>query len=441
MIADDLNWVQTILQDTPTPGDDGSLWTRAELLDAYNAGYRHLLTQSQAVRRFTALDIPGRFTWAITHDWEARYTQGGTFWQWSWAAQNGRYAASALWEIPVIEDTDNVRTSEGITQQWERQFVSPSQQYYRFALPRDHDRIVALWYNHERLVPVALRALDGQEQHWMSLGGEPLGWTQGVGRNRTCEVYEIVTSDQQAYALPGCETGFARLFSGARTYTSVTSDLTQVAYAYTGTNEGAWVSLQGFGVRLTTDAFSGSIGLFEWELQWLRGETLTAGTRVCTQPWETAFGGVFPALPLGQVRHLSSPQRQYLAYPGAGLDTLWGIARTWHSSTGNLLLLEVVGPEIPSLTEDDTPALLPVPLQKYLRYYVLARAWSRQGEGAHAALALYAEQRYGQGVHMAQTLSNLSRYDQQQARGHVPVTLGHRPARPRLPSSYPAVRR
>jgi hypothetical protein len=444
MIADELDRIQSYLQDAATLGTDGILWSREELLRYYNEGYRQLLTDTQAVRRFVALDMPGRFSAAITYDWEQRYTNGGTYWQWTWPAENGTYVSSTLGDIPVLEDTTTLPTSEGITQQWERRFLNPQHQYYRFALPRNNDRIVKLWYNHRLLLPNVTRTLDRYEAHWMSLAGEPVLWTQGVGRNRTMEIYEILTGDAQSYAYRSGPYGFARTFSGSRTYVNRTEATPLIAYGYTTNGEGVRSGLSGMGRRWTRDPSTSIYAAFAWETQWLTTHIATGVTSAVamTAPWEARFAGKAPIFPLGHAQHISSPERQYLGYPPSGVATLWGVARTWGSSANNLILLEVIGPEIPDLQEEETPELLPPQWLKYLRFYVLARAWSREGEGRQLVLAAYAQERYQYGVKQLQRLSWLSHKDQELARATEAMPVERRrPQRPRLPSTYPRVGR
>lgn len=366
-VSDHISLVQSWLHDS------GDIWSRAELLNYLNDGYRALLTQSQAVLRFTALPVPGTFTYSTTQDWEARYANGGTVYTWTWQADTGGYAASSLWEVEQLEGVQPTSMSEGVCYQWERVHLNPTHTYYRFALPRNHERIRALWFDNELLLPLAVRELDAQWRHWMSLSGEPLCWTQGVGPNRTVELYEIHVTNAQSYAHVGAAWpyGFARRVSGARTYTAVPP----------------------------------------------------AGDSV----------------PVGIMRHCSSPERQYLGNPASTDAAPYGVARAWASSDNDgLLLLEVIGPEVPDLVETDTPALIPQQLQKYLRYYCLYRAFNRQGESYTPSMAEFCRQRFERGVEVLRALSWLSRRDLQYARQPARGGVGRMP-RPRLPSTYPRV--
>ena len=57
-VGSDLDRCQRVLQDAATIGSDGLIWTRADLLLYYEDGYRTLLAETSAKRRFTTLDTP-----------------------------------------------------------------------------------------------------------------------------------------------------------------------------------------------------------------------------------------------------------------------------------------------------------------------------------------------------------------------------------------------
>ena len=194
------------------------------------------------------------------------------------------------------------------------------------------------------------------------MGNYPLVWTMGVGRERTFDIYEIVTTDNQGYSLKGGPYGIPRYFTGSRTYQAADSNL------------------------------------------------------------------------YGIPRRISSPDRQYLVTS----DRL-GIPRTYHSSPLNLLVLEVIGPELPDLHEEDTPTLIPAQMQKYLRYGTLAGMMMQQGEGQNVALASLCQQRFEQGIRFLRRLSWLSRKDQDMQRIPVGGELIQRPPRVMLPSNYPRI--
>jgi hypothetical protein len=137
---------------------------------------------------------------------------------------------------------------------------------------------------------------------------------------------------------------------------------------------------------------------------------------------------------LGIPRTISSPDRQYLATRG-----VLGIPRRYRSSRGNLFVLEVVGPGLPDLLEGDTPSLIPPQMQKYLRYYTLARAWERQGEGQQPGLSALCQQRFERGVDVMRGLGWLTRRDETFQRLPVDGVRRGRPPRTEFPSNYPRV--
>jgi hypothetical protein len=549
-VQDILDHAQRWLHDAETIGEDGTLWTRAELLDWLNDAYRALLAQSQATRRFHVLDVPGRFACTMTQEWEARFAvKAGTFWRWTHAAATGGYAACSFWEAEQLEGiSPTTRASEAVTQPWEKSHLNTAYQPYRFALPRDNERPVKIWHDHKLLHPVAVRELDDMETNWISLEGEPVCWSLATGRNRTFEVFEIATAYVENYrqTFPssggsggGAPTeGMPRRFFGSRTYAaSPASGLPAWGYSYTtpgdsgaltqpgqsvepvygatfawelaelpvGVPAASWPvdwtanvpdlavvcsqpweynpfveggpyldgtslngtrgvfpwervdtervwgpfsvhtasappSLGGYGLRLTQDAVDDYSALFAWEAEQLSGETPQAeATMVGSQQWEKDFGAAEVWPPLGSVRALSSPDRQYIPLETTQRNTPLGIVKLVHSSNDNLLLLQVVGPAIAPLTEQDDLTLVPAQLAKYLRYYVLHRAFGRQGEGHQPNLALFYQRRFERGVQVLRSLGNLARRDRQYVR--APSTpSARRPATVRLPSTYPRVR-
>ena len=88
-VGDDLTLIQERLH------DGGTLWPRAELLRWLNDGYRELLAKSGAFSRLLPLDVPGRHTYAVSHDWETRHTSGGTWWFPMLSCYAGTRAATA----------------------------------------------------------------------------------------------------------------------------------------------------------------------------------------------------------------------------------------------------------------------------------------------------------------------------------------------------------
>jgi hypothetical protein len=459
-VQDILDHAQRWLHDAEPIGDDGTLWTRQELLDWLQDGYRALLAQSQATRRFHVLDVPGRFACTMTQPWEARFAvKEGTFWQWAHTANSGGYACSSFWEVEQLEGiAPTTRASEAGTQPWEKSHVQTAYQPFRFALPRDNERPVKIWHDHKLLHPVAVRELDDMETNWISLEGEPVCWSLATGRNRTFEVFEIATAYVENYrqTFPssggsggGAPTeGMPRRFSGSRTYAaSPASGMPTWGYSYTTPGDADALRLSdpalltGLGLRLTQSVAVDEVSpLYAWESAHLAGETPeTEASVVGSQHWETEYGAAEVVPPLGAVRTVSSPDRPYIALEQTQRNTPLGIVKLVKSSNDNLLLLQVVGPAVAPLTEDDDLTLIPSQLSKYLRYYILYRAFNRQGEGHQPNLATFYLARFDRGIQVLRSLGNLARRDRQYQRG--PSTpSARRPATVRLPSSYPRVR-
>jgi len=353
---------QLLLGDSTLSGTDGQIWSRAEILDALNDGYRALLTQSQAVRRWTILETPPQYTMTGDHEWEGRFVKGGTFWCHNMVTEG--YSAEHLWEVQVLEGVEPEASGGHVDHEWERIYATSTHQHYRFALPRDSERIAGLWYDHRRLQPIQVRDLDSMERHWMSIAGYPMAWTPGIGRLRTFELYEIITTDQRGYALVNTPWGIPRYRTGSRTYAT---------------------------------------GL--------------------------ASGDLY-----GVPRRIMSPDRQYLATHG-----VWGLPRNYHTSVGNVLILEVIGPEVPDILEEDTPALLPAQMHKYLRYFALAQLWNRQGEGYRPDLAGLCSQVFTHGVQVLKNLGWITMHDEQMARNPGRMRQNRLMPHAQLPSTYPRV--
>ena len=375
-VREQLDTVQRVLQDTATLGLDGTIWSRAELLAYFEDGYRQMLAATSARRQFTVLDVPPRFPWAVTHLWQLPFVADAPAFPWAYQGEGG-FAASSLWGVEQVEGITPTKSGIGLTQPWQRFLGNPDQQHFQFAVPRDTERVIKIWYNHRLLLPIATRALDRTESLWMSLDGEPIAWTLGTGQNRTVEIYQVVTGYMANYVQRDMVTNDAnplygtakRFMPGSRTY--------------------SWVSDSG------------------------------------------------DSIPYGIPRRVSSPDRQYYPHVREPLSAPLGRAAWLASSVSALLLLVAQVPSVP-LLEDDTSGLLPPQLGKYLRYYTLFRAFNRQGEGYNPTMALLFQQRYQRGVLFLQQLHQITRKDRQVVRGTV-TTAQRRPPRVRLPSNYPRV--
>ena len=439
-VSSDLTLVQEKLHDA------GAIWSRAELLRWYNSGYRELLALSSAFSRLLPLDVPGRHTYAVTYPWETRHTSGGTWWFPMLACYAGTRQATARWEVEHLDGVTPTTSFVGLTMQWERAHTTETDRHFQFGLPADHERVRRLEWTDRVLLPTSVREFDEVDDAWMRRVGQPSWWTIGVGAIRSVEVYEITTAYIQAYQLLDASTGIPRQVSGDRTY-SIEVDSYNPSNSYAYATQGdkdalveettAWLS--GMGSRFTQEPSDKTTGfaVFPWELQQLNGTTitiLTTGGVIGMFPWESEFGATAISFGIGGVRQITSPDRQYLPMvsEAAPLALLGGI-RDWRSSTDNLMALEVVVPPT-DLGETDAPVLIPEPLQKYLRYYVLTRAFGREGEGYQPEFAQHYDQRFQRGVKLFKRFADTSHADRT-FRRQDDVTDRGRPPLVRLPPS------
>lgn len=417
IVADDLDLIQQRLHDS------AAIWSRAELLRWYNDGYRELLAISGAFSRLLPLDVPGRHSYAVSHAWETRHTSGGTWWLPLLACYNATRAATAQWEVEQLDGVTPSVSLVGLTMQWERAHTDETDRHFSFGLPADHERVKRLEWNNRVLLPAAVREFDEVDDGWMRRVGEPNWWTVGVGAVRSVEVYEITTAYQQAYQLIDATAGVPREMSGARTYSlEVDPYNASNAYAYAtqGDKDGlvqqALALLSGMGARFTDEPADKTLGfvVFPWESEHLDGEdvtTLTTGGVIGMFPWEMPHGIEAIAFGLGGVRMMVSPDRQYvpMVSDAAPMALLGGI-RDFRSSEDNLMALEVVVPPT-DLGETDAPVLIPAPLQKYVRFYVLSRAFGREGEGQRLEMTQHYEARFARGARLLKRFGDTSQQD------------------------------
>lgn len=439
--GEDLDLIQSRLHDGEV------LWTRAELLRIYNEGYRDLLIKSKAVVRLSIMDVPGRFTYSYLYDWEMRYISGDT---WSAGLQtlNQTYSVMYLWEAEQLEGVASTNSLDGITQQWERCYSNETDRHFIFGLRSNHERIKRLSWDNKLISPISVRELDESNSNWMRQAGEPQFWTTGVGKSRSLEVYQIRTDYQQGYALIGYENGLPREFSGDRTYSVSGAGLPGNAYGYTTSGDADGLTgrprtaLSGMGFRFTK-AVSDAGNRFatqSWEKDMLEDETvLTDGAMVSSYAWESAeFAGTTIIFGVGALRSITSSDRQYLpVYAGAGPYNLLGAARDFRSSDNALFMHEVVVPD-QDLTETDRPDMIAEQLHRYIRFYVLSRAYGRIGEGQRMELAKHYDLRYKRGIAILSRLSDVAGKDHVYSTEPVDQTA-RRVQRVRLPSHYPSV--
>ena len=176
-----------------------------------------------------------------------------------------------------------------------------------------------------------------------------------------------------------------------------------------------------------------------WEEEFLEGETtFTASVTIGTYTWEHQFGAERLVLAVGQARSVSSTARQYLPVTSdATLGTLLGHIVDWRSSEDAVFALEVVVPDA-ELVAADTPDLIPSQMTKYLRFYVLSRAFGRPGEGRQPILADFYGRRFQRGVDLFRAMGDVARTDRTFQRQET-VPSRTRPPYVRLPATFPSV--
>jgi hypothetical protein len=523
-VSTDLDSIQLILHDA------GAIWARSELLLWYTDGYRRLLAQAQGTRDFTVLTVPGRVTMVYTYPWERRHTLGGTSRQWTYPTLSRQY--SSQWEVEREADLDPQTWYTNTTQLWETLYATGTvDQYQRFVLPRPHERLLALWYDHELLDPITVRELDSAWTAWYRQHGDLLYWAPGLTNAQAIEIYRTPAVDGQVYALDSLD-GLPRALTSdtsARTYTVDGGIANHYAYTTDGDGEALcaqysvfscvsaytdqgdidayyaaqadlhpdllptyqwtltsvnherqccyvweagdaagiepgngrrgqfpWAAahgsnvppatqspagrgiVTGLGWRFTSDATHGLHCTYPWEVEMLQGETdsFTEAETIGTYSWESAHGAQSVSFGVGLLRGIDSPERQY--WPQDCWGAPWGTIREWGSSEGNLLLWHCVIPEH-ALRETDHPVMVPPPLQKYLRYYTLARAFGRQGEGYDGSLSLHFDARWQRAFPLLKRLGDTTHLEKVQQRGGRSAT-GRRfdqARRPTMSSAYP----
>lgn len=500
--------------------DDGKIWSTDELLDWWIDGYHGLLSESAAVRRFWVDDVPGRVAYSYSQEWEDRFVTSRN-WLFPVHVLDGSRTATTNWEAEFVEGVTPTASLAGITQPWERSYSGDTDKSFRFVLPRESEKQARVSWNNRYLPPVAVKQLDALRS-WHRLMGRPIVWTAGKGRNRTFEIYEIMTDYTQAWELDNGNYGIPRLFSGTRTYTQVKTAVPN-AWAYSSSGEAAafaipngpfdptsavtadweksyafgatpyrftmlassdsWDSpsrgyagtqpweignrdagrllgtypfekqqsehvvlntsaeggprLQGLGIRFTSIS-SPYFYTQAWEAEQLAGATVSAtGAILGTFSWEVLFGAAVASQTCGVVRQVTTADRQYLGMCDASTGRFVGCPREWHSMDDSITVLQSYTPAF-NLDVGDMPELVSGQLMKYVRYYVLSRAFGRQGEGYQPQLAGHYSQRYTLGVRLMQRLLDVAHKDRDWTR--QPFATG--PVRPpyvRFPSNFPSV--
>lgn len=205
-----------------------------------------------------------------------------------------------------------------------------------------------------------------------------------------------------------------------------------------------------YGRRFTFEADDPNDGYGNqiWEKEILDGATsFTDGEVVGTYAWEGreqySVDDVMVSQhepPLGLLRNAHSPSRQYApqAYNTGSLQNL-GALREVKSSDDSITVLESIIPGT-QLIEADNPALLPLQMHKYLRYYAMHRAFAVPGEGMRPDLAKHYLERFDRGILVLKFLTTPTARARVYRRDEVStVPSGGRPPRVQLPSTFPRV--
>ena len=416
--------------------DDGDIWTREELLGWANDGYRQLLAQSHAVVRPFQIDLPGRTCWGASQEWEDRHGEG-TFRLFVYHIRSASISACFQWEAQALEGIEPEDSVDCVTSLWEVVYSDTIDQHSRLVLSKQHERPLKVYYDDKRLIGASGRELDTLQTSWWTQTGTPTFWfPSNGGRDGSYEIYELQSSYSQGYDLRDFEYGMPRLLSGDRTYGIATTD---IVFAYSYSDSGSSGGAPGLGYRFTLAALStGEAPIWSWED--VSATDATTATPVGTQHWEIVVDSDLDEeqfdLALGLVRGASSSDRQYLAAPYANAEyqTL-GIARDWKTSESAITIWEVIVSST-ELDEGDGLSLIPSRFDKYIKFYVLSRAFSRKGRGYRPDMASHFTALFQVGVAHLSKIGNLGFVDRNFAREAVVVSSGYRPPMVQLPPEF-----
>ena len=210
-VASHIDAVQLKLQ------DDGAIWSREELVRWFNDGLRMMMARTGARKVFTAMPIPPRHKFAYTNGWESQYADGAGR-KFTYTHSRATLEATNLWEAESQEGFA-ATTLLNVSHLWELAYAETEvDAHYRFYLPHDATKILDVWYDHKHLESVVVRELDGLEDSWWRVQGEPYFWSYGLGRNKTFEVYEIKTGYADSYTKSNGPNGIIRRITGDREY-------------------------------------------------------------------------------------------------------------------------------------------------------------------------------------------------------------------------------
>lgn len=435
--------VEKILDDAESflHDPDNKVWPRAELLRIANDGYRQLIAEALPTVRIYQYDVPARDTGAGTQEWEDEFV-AGNFRRFTTPIQNLHWQGTYRWESEFLAGSITPTNSyDCVTHDWERTLVSDNiDTHFRFVFARTHERPRYAFWQDKRLGSRSVSELDLRDQRWWIESGEPLIYLNGVGRELSFEIFEVESTYYQSHFLQEASAGLPRLWTSdaSREY-QITSGRSTWDYAYSSGQD--YLSVSGLGFRFTGyDTTNARYYTFSWETD-LTTTTDADSAYTFTHDWEWEFVSASDVtlLGCGTLRGLESADRQYvpMAYD-AGLQ-LQGSARDFHSSDGSISIYEHTVPGR-ALLENDTPALIPTPLHKFITFYVIATAFSQPGEGYRPDLAQHWFALYQIGVGILAALATPSFAESNLARGQVREVRAPTPPTVRLPATYPRIR-
>jgi hypothetical protein len=137
--------------------------------------------------------------------------------------------------------------------------------------------------------------------------------------------------------------------------------------------------------------------------------------------------------PVGTIRAVDSGSYSYFQ-----TGTATGIARSWKSSTQNLMIIYTELPQAENMAED-TELDIPTQLQKYMRYFALSAIFNHPGELYEPNLATHYEQRFQRGMRLFRRMGRILHQDESYRRDNE-FRGSRRRGLPRLPSNYPRPR-
>jgi len=207
--------VSTLIDDIRTRlGDSGNIVSRAEILEHIEDGYGRIVREANTPCMVEAHDIPPRVEYAVTHEWERELVRGTTR-KFTLAHQSGRYDCTYLHETSTHAGQTSATSKGNVTQLHMLEYVSDTPDIpYRLAMPRRHD-ILAMWYDHRLLLPVAGASLEQAGNYW-DIEGLP-GYYSTDETHNEVDIYRIETDNQGAYQTDR-PVGVPRHISGDRTW-------------------------------------------------------------------------------------------------------------------------------------------------------------------------------------------------------------------------------